>query len=102
MTKNEGLEMAIEALEGLCETFMLGDDWIGVGAYDYTVDAINNCKEALALPDWQGLTDDEIATIDQSVDEQLLEDNFSVNDYIHEFAGAIEQALKEKNYAGND
>lgn len=47
---------------------------------------------------WQGLTDEEIETIDESIDDQLLLDNFSITDYIHGFARAIEKALKEKNY----
>jgi hypothetical protein len=51
---------------------------------------------------WQGLNDKEIAIIDEMVDQQLLEDDFSIKDYIYEFAGAVEQALKEKNYVSND
>jgi hypothetical protein len=47
---------------------------------------------------WQGLTDDEIEKIDEIfVDTELLFSNFSGTDYIHGFARAIEQALKEKN-----
>ena len=52
--------------------------------------------------EWKGLTNKEIAVIDEMVDQQLLEDDFSINDYIYEFAGAIEQALKEKNNVSND
>jgi len=51
---------------------------------------------------WQGLSAKEIAIIDEMVDQQLLEDDFSIKDYIYEFAGAVEQALKEKNYVSND
>jgi hypothetical protein len=46
---------------------------------------------------WQGLTDEEIETIDEQVDDKLLLDNFSITDYIHQFARAIEKTLKEKN-----
>ena len=86
--------MAIDLLESIktgAENFMESNIHVVCSA----------CEEALEQ-DWKGLTDDEIATIDESVDEQLLEDNFSINNYIHEFAGAIEQALKEKNYVSND
>jgi hypothetical protein len=47
MTKDKALETAIEALEDLCEAFLLGADWRGVAIYDNTVDAIKFCKEAL-------------------------------------------------------
>lgn len=47
---------------------------------------------------WQGLTDKEIDIIDGQVDDQLLLDNFSITDYIHQFARAIEKALKDKNH----
>lgn len=56
----------------------------------------------LGMTEWQGLSDEEIETIDEQVDAQLLAYNFCINDYVHEFAYAIEHALKEKNYAGND
>jgi len=56
----------------------------------------------MSKKEWQGLSAKEIAIIDEMVDQQLLEDDFSIRDYIHEFAGAIEQALKEKNSARND
>ena len=94
MSKDEALKMAIDLLESMktgAENFMESNIHVVCSA----------CEEALEK-EWQGLTDDEIATIDQGVDEQLLEDDFSIRDYIHEFAGAIEQALKEKNSAGND
>ena len=52
--------------------------------------------------EWQGLTDKEIELIDEIVDTDLLFRNFSGADYIHEFAHAIEKALKEKNYVSND
>jgi hypothetical protein len=51
---------------------------------------------------WQSLTDEEIETIDEQVDAKLLAYNFCIDDYVHEFAYAIEHALKEKNYADND
>jgi hypothetical protein len=57
---------------------------------------------AMTKREWKGLTNKEIAVIDEMVDQQLLEDDFSINDYIYEFAGAIEQALKEKNNVSND
>lgn len=47
MTKDEALQMAIEAIENLCEAFMLGADWRGVEVYDSTVDALKACKKAL-------------------------------------------------------
>jgi hypothetical protein len=50
---------------------------------------------------WQNLTDEEIEKIDEIVDTELLFCNFSGTDYIHGFARAIEQALKEKNYENN-
>ena len=46
-TKDEALKMAIEAMENLCEAFMLGADWRGIGVYDNTVDALQACNEAL-------------------------------------------------------
>lgn len=48
--------------------------------------------------EWQSLTDAEIDRLDEIVDDQLLLDNFSITDYIHAFARAIEQKLKEKNH----
>lgn len=45
--KDEALRIAIEALEGLCESFMLGNDWKGIAVYDNAIDALNACKEAL-------------------------------------------------------
>jgi hypothetical protein len=50
MTKDEALESSIEALENLCEGFLLGADWRGVAIYDDTVNAIKACKEALEQP----------------------------------------------------
>lgn len=47
---------------------------------------------------WNGLSDAEIDRLDEIVDDQLLLDNFSITDYIHAFARAIEQKLKEKNH----
>lgn len=42
MTKQtqEALNMAIEAFENLCEAFMLGPDWRGIGVYDGVVEAL--------------------------------------------------------------
>jgi hypothetical protein len=57
---------------------------------------------AMTKREWQGLTDKEIELIDEIVDTDLLFRNFSGADYIHEFAHAIEKALKEKNYVSND
>lgn len=51
MTKDEALKMAIEAIENLCEAFMLGADWSGVGVYDGAVDALQACNEALKEKD---------------------------------------------------
>lgn len=48
--------------------------------------------------EWHSLTDAEIEKIDEIVDTQLLYCNFSITDYVHGFARAIEQALKEKNH----
>ena len=48
--KDEALKIAIEAIENLCEAFMLGADWRGVGIYDDTVDALKACKESLEQP----------------------------------------------------
>jgi hypothetical protein len=46
---------------------------------------------------WQGLTDDEIARIDAKMIKTLRGENLTVDDWIKEFAHAIEQALKDKN-----
>lgn len=105
MNKDEALEQAISALENLCEAFMLGADWRGVGVYDNTVDALKACKEALeqpaqepvllnvkthddktykvevSAPSWQGLTAKEIASI-------------PLNEYTVQ---TVERMLKEKN-----
>jgi hypothetical protein len=51
----------------------------------------------LKQPAWQGLTDDEIARIDAKMIKTLRGENLTVDDWIKEFAHAIEQALKEKN-----
>ena len=109
MTKDTALKMVIEAMEDLCEAFMLGADWRGVGVYDNTVDALQACKEALEqpaqksyeqswydthpAPSWQGLSDDEIWNI-----ANFLGKNKEW-DYPVMFAKTIEQALKEKNNA---
>jgi hypothetical protein len=45
--KDEALSLAIEAIENLCEAFMLGADWRGVAVYDDTVEALKACKKAL-------------------------------------------------------
>lgn len=47
MNKDEALILAIEAMEYLCESFMLGADWSGVEVYDNTVEAMKACKQAL-------------------------------------------------------
>ena len=47
MNKDDALKMAIEAIENLCEAFMLGADWRGVGVYDGAVDALQACNKAL-------------------------------------------------------
>lgn len=46
----EALKMAIEAIENLCEAFMLGADWKGIVVYDGAVDALAACNEALEQP----------------------------------------------------
>jgi hypothetical protein len=87
LTKDEALKLALEALE----IYDKSHDWISEGR-----DAIAAIKEALAQPaqrPWVGLTDDEIdkkywamPRIDKPQPTQF------------EFARAIEQLLKEKNF----
>lgn len=132
MDKDEALEMAIEAMEYLCEAFMLGADWRGVGVYDSTVDALKACKKALKqpaqkpatyvrmdddgfisygqsepredliplythpAPSWQELTDHDIGTISDEVEETLLADGLPEREYVFEFARAIEQEIRER------
>ena len=76
MTKDEALKMAIDYLDGSYEAHK----------------ARKACQEALEQPAWQGLTDDEIDKI-----YYKTFDTWSSEVDI-EFANAIEQALKEKNY----
>lgn len=45
-TKDEALQKAVEALNALCEAFMLGGDWRGVAVYDDAVEAIKVGKQA--------------------------------------------------------
>ena len=52
MTKDEALKMAIE---------VMNDHKKVLGNTPALQAIINACKEALEQPDWQGLTDDEIA-----------------------------------------
>jgi hypothetical protein len=46
-SKDEALKISIEAIENLCEAFMLGADWRGVAVYDGAVEALVACNEAL-------------------------------------------------------
>ena len=75
MTKqSKALQMAINALTN-CSKFE---------------EAIQACKDALELPSWQGLSDDELDALNGS--PMVLE-----HSGLYKFARAIEQALKEKN-----
>jgi hypothetical protein len=47
--------------------------------------------------EWQGLSEDEIQSIDLKMINTLRGKKLTVDDWIHAFARAIEQALKEKN-----
>lgn len=74
MTKQtqEALKMAIEAIENLCEAFMLGADWKGIGVYDGAVEALIACKEAIAAEQ------DHIAEAGEMVNPEQSE--YMVND----------------------
>jgi hypothetical protein len=125
-TKDEALKMAIEAMEDLCEAFMLGADWRGVGVYDGTVDALQACNEALETPEcnphpkaphgfnrnashsagryvcecegWQLEWQGLSNDRIREIGDNCLENNNKLFNWI-DFARAIEQALKEKNNA---
>jgi hypothetical protein len=86
MTKDEALKMAIKAMEGLCDTFMLGADYKGFEFYDNTTDAIKACKKALEQPAWKPISLDEM---------QELHEDFGVK---ARCIFAIEDMLKEKNH----
>jgi hypothetical protein len=73
MIKDEALKMAIKTLQGLCETFMPQDEWVGVEAYDITVNAIDTCKEALESLDDQ--YDIELKWYSKGWDDALKEKN---------------------------
>jgi hypothetical protein len=81
MTKDEALEMAIEALNDSLTRFSTFNEM--------QHDAIQACIEALEQPSWQGLSEYDILSIDGL---ECVNENHLIN-----FASAIEQALKDKN-----
>jgi alanyl-tRNA synthetase len=78
-TKDEALEMAIDAMRSYQKYYMNR--------------AINACKEALEQPAWQGLTDDEIVAKVFENDELLARIL-----YLNGVSKALKQALEEKNH----
>lgn len=107
-TKDEALQIAIEALPELISTAQAEYESQAKAyegypnmayRYSYLKDiaddgtkALNACKEALEQPDWQILTDNEILAIDD-----VTLGDYYVESMANNFARAIEQALKEKN-----
>ena len=94
MTKDEALNMAIEALE----TAEIQSEYDGLSNLIFK--AIQACKEALEQPSWQKLSDDEIKFLCDVVIETQSNDVIEYEWHeMQKIARAIEQALKEKNNA---
>jgi hypothetical protein len=98
MIKDEALKMAIKTIESMCEKFMPKSDWRGVAIHDDVMDVLIKCHEALMNSSWQKLDMQEIGELSELAETTLLIDGLPDTEYVFEFARAIEQALKEKNY----
>jgi hypothetical protein len=84
MIKDEALHKALKVLNCLNNNRVYETAWVK--------GAINACEEALELPAWQGLTDDEI--IDMYFQANIYP---QPHGFIIDFIRAIEQALRIKN-----